>query len=170
MKKLLIPLIMALIGVGGGVGAGMFLAPAPHEDAEAETCVTPMTEDGHDMAAVPEAETTPEGQPTREYARLNNQFVVPVVENGKVAALVVLSLSIEVVTGAQQDVFSAEPKLRDSFLQVLFEHANLGGFEGNFTSATNMRNLREALQDAATDALGSRVTDVLIIDIVRQDV
>lgn len=170
MKKLLIPLIMAVIGVGGGVGAGMFLAPAPHEEAAADACAPPTSEDGHDMAAAPDAEATPEDQPTREYARLNNQFVVPVVENGKVTALVVLSLSIEVVTGAQQDVFSAEPKLRDSFLQVLFEHANLGGFEGNFTSATNMRNLRKALQDAAIDALGSRVTDVLIIDIVRQDV
>jgi hypothetical protein len=169
MKKLLIPLVMALVGIGGGVGAGMFLAPAPHDEAAIETCVPPEVDDGHDVAAPPPEPGGTETA-TREYARLNNQFVVPVVKDGKVSALVVLSLSIEVVTGATDEVFKAEPKLRDSFLQVLFEHANLGGFDGNFTSAENMRTLRDALRRAATADMGSRITDVLIIDVVRQDV
>ena len=32
MKKLLLPLVLLLAGTGGGVGAGLFLAPPPAED------------------------------------------------------------------------------------------------------------------------------------------
>ena len=68
-----------------------------------------------------------------EYVKLNNQFVVPVVEDGRVAAMVVLSLSLEVEAGNTEAVYQREPKLRDAFLQVLFDHANVGGFCGSFT-------------------------------------
>lgn len=172
MKKILLPLILLIVGVGGGVGAGLFLFPPAHEDPELAECAPATTVHGEDETPI--AETPPPGgtedQPEREYARLNNQFVVPVVDGGKVSALVVLSLSIEVVVGAKEPVFQAEPKLRDVFLQVLFDHANLGGFDGAFTSSQNMRSLREALREAARSALGPQITDVLIIDIVRQDV
>lgn len=172
MKKILLPLILLLVGVGGGIGAGLFLFPPTHEDPALAECA-PAT-DVHGEEEHPVAEAPPPGgsedQPAREYARLNNQFVVPVVAGGKVSALVVLSLSIEVVTGSREIVFQTEPKLRDEFLQVLFDHANLGGFDGAFTSSQNMRSLREALREAAQSTLGSQVTDVLIIDIVRQDV
>lgn len=118
---------------------------------------------GNGHAAGPE-----DGQ--HEYVRLNNQFVVPVIEGTKVAALVVLSLSIEVGAGEQEKVFAREPKLRDAFLQALFDHANAGGFEGAFTRGEQMRDLRGSLLEAAVRILGAIASDVLIIDIVRQDV
>ena len=92
-----------------------------------------------------------------------------VVSDGRVEALVVMSLNIEVVVGGQSAIFSAEPKLRDGFLQVMFDHANIGGFSGNFTAGTNMRALRNELLRVAKEISGDIVTDVLIIDIVRQD-
>ncbi len=176
MKKLLLPLVMALIGIGGGVGAGLFLVPPPAEDLVAATCATEGGDADH--AADPPGETDHAARAddgahdaaTKEYVRMSNQFVVPVVEGGKVAALVVLSLSIEVTAGMQEAAFSAEPKLRDAFLQVLFDHANIGGFDGAFTSSTNMRALRQALRAAGQKALGPQVSDVLIVDIVRQDI
>ena len=64
-----------------------------------------------------------------EYVKLSNQFVVPVVKGKTVVSLVVLSLSLEVPEGQKDAVFRREPKLRDSFLQVLFDHANIGGFD-----------------------------------------
>ena len=105
----------------------------------------------------------------RAYARLNNQFVVPVVRDEKVQSLVVLSLSLEVAPGSEADVFAHEPKLRDLFLQVLFDHANTGGFDGAFTASTNMRVLRDALRRVAVEDVGLGIRDVLILDIVRQD-
>lgn len=164
MMKFLLPLLLAAIGVGGGVGAGLYLKPAPMADLmdDGNPCGDP------DVTAMQSAtQIALEEEP--EYAKLNNQFVIPVVEDGAVAALVVMSLNLEVRPGGRTAVFALEPKLRDGFLQVMFDHANIGGFSGNFTSGTNMRALRNELLRSARDVLGDTVTDVLIIDIVRQD-
>lgn len=166
MMKLILPLILLIVGVGGGVGAGLALMPAPEPEIAANPCgdgqgVDEMAED-HSMDPVPLDD--------REYAKMNNQFVVPVVMNDRVTALMVMSLSIEVETGGQEAVFSHEPRLRDAFLQVMFDHANIGGFNGAFTATANMRLLREALQDAADRVMRGHISDVLITDIVRQDV
>lgn len=173
MKKLLLPLILLVLGTGGGIAAGLFLVPPPEkEEMLAENpCGDTPDADRPEQAEAPEAEeegaAMTEG---REYARLNNQFVVPVVHNDKVSSLVVLSLSVEVEAGTKENVFSHEPRLRDLFLQVLFDHANMGGFDGAFTTSSNMRLLRDALRRTATRNVGGGITDVLIIDIVRQDV
>lgn len=168
MKKLILPLILLLLGIGGGVGAGLFLMPEPEEMVS-----DPCGETGHattEMATDEDHMAEPVALDAREYAKMNNQFVVPVVVNELVAALVVISLSIEVETGGQEAVFSHEPRLRDAFLQVMFDHANIGGFTGAFTSTSNMRLLREALKTAADEVMMGHITDVLIVDIVRQDV
>ncbi len=150
--KLILPLVLALIGIGAGVGAGLTLRPATEARSTDE------------MADAPD-ETA-----TSVFARLNNQFVVPVVVDGAVRSLVVLSLSLEVDEGAENDVYDREPRIRDAFLRVLFEHANLGGFEGPFTQTDLLEALRRNLLAAARDAVSSTVRDVLIIEIVRQDV
>lgn len=162
MLKKLLPIILALLGLGIGTGAGLALRPAP-EPMEA-------TDEAHAEAkteAHAEAEVPPELLP--DYVPLNNQFVIPVVEDGRVASLVILSLSLEVTQGSTEAVFAREPKLRDVFLQVLFDHANAGGFRGSFTDSTNLVQLREALLEVAIKVMGERVSDVLIMDIVRQD-
>ena len=168
MKKIILPVILLLLGLGGGVGAGLALMSDPETIIAANPCG-----DGHPPEEMADA-TVPMVEPvsldTREYARMNNQFVVPVVINDRVAALMVMSLSIEVETGGQEAVFSHEPRLRDAFLQVMFDHANIGGFNGTFTASSNMRILREALQDAADRVMRGHISDVLIVDIVRQDV
>jgi hypothetical protein len=186
MRKLL-PVLLALIGLGGGVGAGLFLAPDKEAVMVAATeCTCPPAdgatahaEDGHGEAGQGPPEPIPVlaqkdaeggGQDAQvDYVKLNNQFVVPVVKDGRVASLVVMSLSVEVALGGRDDVFTREPKLRDVFLQVLFEHANAGGFDGNFTSGLNMAALRSGLLASAQKVLGSGVSDVLIQDIARQD-
>ena len=82
----------------------------------------------------------------------------------------VLSLSLETVPGLTETVFAHEPKLRDLFLQVMFDHANMGGFQGAFTQSSNLETLRRALREVAQAQLGPDVTNVLIVDIVRQDI
>lgn len=158
MKAFLIPLVLLVLGTGAGAAAGFLLTPDTPDTVLAE-CPEPETKAEPSVA---------EPNPAREYAKLNNQFVVPVVADGRVAALVVLSLNLEVTTGSRTAIFAAEPKLRDRFLQVMFDHANIGGFTGNFTEGTNMRLLRDDLLQAAQE-ISDSVTDVLITDIVRQD-
>ncbi|MEM1430646.1 MAG: flagellar basal body-associated FliL family protein [Pseudomonadota bacterium] len=170
MAKLVLPLILALAGVGAGVGAGAYFKPAPEEekDARAEPALADK-----DMALDPQTEPTPDRDrpplEERDFVRINNQFVVPVLEDGRVTALVVLSISLETHVGMRQVVFAREPKLRDALLQVMFDHANAGGFSGNFTRADRIEILRRNLWEAARPVLGPDVYDVLITDIARQD-
>nr|WP_275982060.1 flagellar basal body-associated FliL family protein [Frigidibacter sp. ROC022] len=154
---MLLPLVLALAGLGAGLGAGIALKPAPQ------------------VAADPCGEPQPGTRPPEpvelehDYVKLNNQFIVPVLKEGRIESLVVLTLSLEVVKGGQEQIYAREPKLRDAFLRVLIDHANSGGFDGTFTSNGNMTHLREALNNAAQMVVKDVVTEVLIVDIVRQD-
>lgn len=165
MGKIL-PVLMALIGVGAGVGAGIMLKPAPDETTEIAT----DSDDGHAETSKEADAHGEDGGGTTEYVKMHNQFVIPVVEDGKVVALVVLSLSIEVIAGGKEATFQMEPKLRDAFNQVLFDHANAGGFMGVFTNSSNMVVLHDSLYEIARKTAGPVVVGVLIADIIRQDV
>lgn len=190
MKKLILPILLALVGLGAGAGAGHFLRPAPSAEAPAGSSAEGAAAAEHGAeskageakpgeakeAKAKEGEGAAGGghgaegeHPATEYVKLNNQFIVPVVENGKVQSLVILSLSLEVTFGESAKVYAQEPKLRDGFLQVLFDHANAGGFDGSFTSSNAMDVLRAALLESAQSAIGPLVSGVLITDIVRQD-
>ena len=150
MIRKLIPLILGLLGLGLGIGAGIFLRPPPDEHAVVE-------EEPIDPALAP------------EYVKLANQFIVPVMAGGKVGSVVIMSLSLEVANGSSAEVYNVEPKLRDALLQVMFDHANSGGFEGAYTDGANLLLLRKALLEAAKAVLKEKVSDILIIDIMRQD-
>lgn len=175
MGKLL-PVILAVLGLAIGAGAGFMLKPdAPAEDAAhgegGGKAADGHAADGH-AADGKAAEGDGHGDPAAtgtDFVKLNNQFVIPVVRDARVAALVVMSLSLEVTTGGNEMVYEREPKLRDVFLQVMFDHANAGGFDGAFTESGNMTVLRRALLEVARQVLADKVRDVLIVDIVRQD-
>lgn len=193
--KMLIPVILALIGLLGGLAAGHFLKPPPEEHAEAGA-------DGHGAAAehggdgghggddghggghgdghadmggedprdIPTPEDhDPEEAAKYEYVQLDKQFVVPIVDQARVQAMIIMSLSIETTAEQRDLVHRREPKLRDVFLQVLFRHATSGGFDGVFTGGQVMADLRAALRDAGQGVLGEAAHDVLVTDIVRQD-
>lgn len=159
----LIPILLAVIGLLAGGGAGYLLRPP----AEPLTEGAEPPQDG--AADADHGAPVTEGEVLHDYVKLNNQFVVPVVENGRVSAMVILSLSLEVDVGGTEQVYAREPKLRDALLQVMFDHANTGGFRGTFTDGANMVVLRNALREMARKVMGPMVTDVLIVDIVRQD-
>ena len=170
----LLPVLLALAGLGLGGGAGWYLRPAakPEQDhAATDTAEGDHAAPEEGAAAHPaEAESESEGEGAPEYVKLNNQFVIPVMQGGKVAAMVVLALSLEVSPGSTEAVYAREPKLRDQFLQVLFDHANTGGFAGSFTDASNLILLRKALLGAAKDVLGPElVREALISAIAHQD-
>lgn len=165
MIRKLLPLILALAGLAAGVGAGLALRPAAEADHET---ATPDTAPPEEAAAEHETASDDSGA-LPEYVKMNNQFVVPVLEGGEVASMVILSLNLEVASGSSEAIYSREPKLRDAFLQVLFDHANAGGFRGSFTDGANLVLLRHALLEKAQSVVGAVVLDVLISDIARQD-
>jgi len=172
MNKL-IPLILLLVGIGGGVGAGLALRP----DAAATGAEESISEGGdatHEADGGTETATDAANDASQdapgggEYIKLNNQFVVPIVERDKVTAMIVLSLSLELAPGQSEAAYLHEPKLRDAFLEVMFDHANMGGFDGVFTDTAKLDSLRRGLTDVATGILGPIVRTVLITEFARQ--
>ena len=165
MMKFILPLLLVVLGVGGGAAAGFLLKPPPIEVVDEDGTHDCLPSETAQVLKAVEAETPSE----LEYVKLNNQFVIPVLKSGRVAALVILSLSVEVSGDQDATVYEREPKLRDLFNEVLFFHANTGGFDGVFTDFSKMEMLRKGLSEAAHKALGGTHVGVLITDIVRQD-
>ena len=165
----ILPIEMVVLGSTLGTGAGYMLMPAAPSSSQ---------DDAAAAQAEPKQAVQAEQKPNEaqvdtssfEYVKLNNQFVVPVVADGHVVSLVVVSLSLEVDAAATEDVYAREPKLVDGFLRALFDHANVGGFEGNFTEAGKTELLRKALHFEAKAVLGASVHTVLITNLARQDV
>ncbi|RGP35514.1 flagellar basal body-associated protein FliL [Pseudotabrizicola alkalilacus] len=160
MMRKLLPLLLILLGAGAGVGAGFFLRPPPAAAVGDEHGADPAPQTANEAA---KSDQLP------EFVKLTNQFIVPVVEKNRIVSLVILSLSLEVKPGGTERVFAQEPKLRDGILQLLFDHANTGGFRGSFTDADNLVILRRGLKEVAQRVLGDMVKDVLITDMIRQD-
>ena len=167
MKKIL-PVLIIVIGLVAGGGVGLLLRPTPADPIECSG-----TNPDNDCATNDETSAHEKVAPDLEdvyYVKLSKQFVVPVVGDSKVVALVVMSLSIETTPLMSDVVFTREPKLRDALLEVMFLHANSGGFDGQFTGGEAMRDLRRSLLEAAVGVIGADVFNVLITDILRQDV
>jgi hypothetical protein len=183
MLRLVIPVVLALVGAGAGIGAGLYLRPKPEPEVHvefdpsapcgevpADGAAPGAANAGNAHAASDDGHDAEEGDSATEFVKLNNQFVVPVMEGDTIVSLVVLSLSLETPPGGGEVIYAREPKLRDSFLQVLFDHANAGGFSGAFTSGNRIQMLRQSLLTAAQMAIGRTAIDVLVTDIARQDV
>lgn len=172
--KTILPLLIAILGLVGGAAGGWFLKP----HGAGPACV-----DEHGVEQPPEAcaprvdeealseptEEPPDAESASQFLEMERQFIVPLIEEGEVTSLVVMTLSLEVAPGHLEDVETRKPKLRDSLLRALFEHAYAGGFNGDFTAEYVMRDLRRALLKAARLTAGKHVRDVLIADVIRQD-
>lgn len=164
MNKL-IPFLFVILGAAVGIGAGITFSPEPEPEPDCieETCEGAKGKDAsHDDKG-----TSSEAM---EYVKLNNQFVVPVIADRLVQSLIVVSLSIEIEKRHSETVYAVEPKLRDQFLQVLFDFAHIGGFDGSFANSSNLDRLKRDLTLTAQEILGAEANGVLITDIVRQDV
>jgi len=172
MGKIL-PVLLAVIGLGAGLGAGIALRPPLQEVVELNPCGEPGGGAEH-ADSMAHSSSGPGEEDAKhsdsEFVKMNNQFVVPVVSHDEVVALVVMSLSLEMEAGGREAFYQREPKLRDAFLQILFDHSNVGGFGGVFTDGSKLDNLRNALLETAIKTMGSAVRDVLVTDILRQDI
>ncbi|MCL6286029.1 flagellar basal body-associated FliL family protein, partial [Ruegeria sp. 2012CJ41-6] len=162
MRKLLL-FILPPVGIALGVFAGTALTGGEKE---------PMVESEQDAPKKKKKPKSKDGTKSggHEFLKMSKQFVVPLLDGEHLAGLANLALSLEVEPGTSEPFYAREPKLRDAFLQVLFDHANTGGFDGAFTMSGKLDPLRQALLDAAQYELGDdAVHAVLIVDIARQD-
>lgn len=175
----LLPAIVALAGLGTGVGAGIALRSPPAEPiagiAAAPCGIAADAADAYETPADEHAEaaapaTDGHGGAATEFVEIDDQFIVPVIENERVAAMVILSLTLEVADGQADGTHARLPKLRDRFLRAMLDHANVGGFSGTFTADGSVEQLRRNLVEVGRRELGDVLSDVLILDMNRQAV
>lgn len=161
----LVSMIVVAAGLAGGIATGLWLRPppVPCEMTSDPDCAEEAKKKDAAAQERRHADTPP------EFVELNRQFVVPLLREGRVAALVITSLAAEVDAGMSEAVHTLEPKLRDAFLQVLFVHAHSGGFDGDFTAQRSLEDLKARLMEQAEGIVGPGLRNVLVTEIVRQD-
>ena len=149
MAKIL-PILLMLLGLPGAWGAGFCCAPRPPR-SRAKSLRPPPIE-----------------APVTDLYELEGQFLVPLSRMGASAPSWSSNWRWRLTMPPALTVADKEPLLRDRMLQILFDHANIGGFEGMFTANNNMALLRKSLLEAATQVMGDDVVfEVLITNILR---
>lgn len=165
MIKKLLPVLLTVVGVAGGLGAGYFLRPAPEPVEVSETDKQAPS----DVVETEMPHIAAEATGDLDYLELEDQFVIPVVEDGRMTSLVLITLALETKPEAQEMIVSNMPRLRGALLQVMFDYANIGGFDGPFTNSSRLDRLRRNFFEVTQSVFGDDVTDVLILEITRQD-
>lgn len=149
----LIPLILLLAGLGAGIGAGLYLRPVPEPEAAEDEIEPPELPSGETLVSY----------------EFTNQFMVPLVAEGRIVGMIVMRLALELPESQLAQVEGNAARLRDGLLQVMFDHAGSGGFDGVFTDHVKLGPLRRALLESARMIVGQQaVTRVLITDILRK--
>lgn len=150
LRKLLVLILPLLAFAAGSIGGEMLR--------------------GDTAEPAPEAVPDPASAPREDVAwmRFGNQFFVPVIRNGDLRSLMILTLSIETNRPSLANLQMQEHKLRDALLRRLLIQANTGRFDGNFTTETYLTELRADLLAAARGASDEVIHEVLIEDITRQ--
>lgn len=148
MAKVL-ALILVILFLAGGAGAGYVLRPVEEPVEEAEDVV-------------------PIRDPIDAVATFRDGFVVPILRDGKVWSHVVLRLGVASDQTDQETILLREPVLRDGLNQSLFLHGSLGGFDGDFTNPVAMERLRTRLDGMISARLDDETARILIVSMSRQ--
>lgn len=174
MKKILL-ILLPILGLVGGAGAGYVMhVPNEHQATQDEHIQEFETGQAETQSQLHKEDHVKEtshkySDVLSEYVEMGNQFIIPIIKGGNVGSLVIIALSIEVIEGEAALVSTHEPKIRDEFLQFLFDYANVGGFDDAYTQSSNLEKMRDDLIGIARNILGDIVVNVLITDILRQD-
>lgn len=189
MAKLL-PIIIIVVGVLAGAGIGFVMKPAEEtehaDDASADDHGEAEKDDGHGekkkddhgkKADKKKKKKDSHGgghggksdDPSAEYLEFRRQFIVPVVRENGVKAMMVLDLSLEMETGTASSAYSYEPKLRAALLETLFALSHTGLFSGEITAPEVTEVMEERLIVTARSVVGDKARHVLILGVVRQD-
>lgn len=174
MKKILL-ILLPLITFLGGSFAGGFMTSETKPDAHAkddmghdeQTENEAASEDGH-TASHSDDHGQDSGKDTLSWYRFPSQFFIPLIRQGEVADIMVVTATIEMPKSAEEDIYRQEHRLRDAVLRQMLIHANSGGFDGNFTSEAHLNALRRELLAAAQQVAGKNIKAILIEDIVKQ--
>lgn len=182
--KMLLPILLAVIGiaVGGAVGYAFKPAPEPTEEHAADSAEHGEKDDhgaekghgddkhkGHgDAKGGALGEKLSEATDSA-YVALSRKLIVPFTrENGK-KAFVAIDITLEMAPEDSGRATEHEPKILDAFLRTLVSFAATGAFDDHAAASHTLRELNSELLKAARAVLGESVREVLISNLLTQD-
>lgn len=169
MLRKIMTILLPLIAFAGGLAGGELLRPGRTAAVLPDQTSTSTSEDGSGPEPQQSAHDPAETAGPRAWFSFPGQFFVPMMRNGDMGAMMILTLSLETREADLEALKQQEHRLRDALLRALMITANTGGFDGNFTTEARLQPLRETLLKAARQAAGDMVSAVLIEAIARQE-
>lgn len=153
--KLLLPIILAVVGVVGGAAIGFVMKPEP---------VVEETEAGgaEENAEAGAGERGPQSAGDSEYFDLASRVVAPFRRADGRSAFVTVEVTLEMAPGSVEAARTHEPKLVAAFLRVLVHFAATGAFDDHAHSAHTLDELTDELYKAADAILGEDVRATLV--------
>ena len=103
------------------------------------------------------------------YFRFSREFVVPVLEDDRVASLVILNINLEVDSSISASLFSQEPKLRDNIMSTLIALSGDGDTFRNITQVESYESVRSMVLMNLKSVVPNGIENVLIVDMAKQD-
>jgi hypothetical protein len=173
MKALLFPIILAIFAAGGvlaadkvrGDSSPAVITEGEHE-AGADSHGKSADADSHGKSDKKGGESSVS---QTDFINFKRQFVVPVLKDDAVNALILINLALEVPSSERDNMFRLEPRFRDAFIRELLQLSDDGYFDQELTSSDTYEILRETLTRAANDISDDGVNKVLILDLSRQE-
>lgn len=163
MLRILVPVILAVVGLVGGGVVGATLKPKPEMVDEDPT----MEED---LVTIDEIYATGSAAaPDSEYVELSRKLIVPITRGDGRQAYLAIDLHLEMNPGGATLAGTHEPKIRDGFLRTLVAFSATGAFDDHVHANAVLDELGRELLKTARGVLGDEVRNVLIGDLIVQD-
>jgi hypothetical protein len=121
------------------------------------------------MAPAQDASASRLASADHAFVDMERKFVVPLVRGSRVRSLVVVDLRLEVRSSAETRAQELKPRIRDLFLDTLYEMAVAGAFDGDLYSNNVQGEMRARLLEDARRVLQDDATAILIGELLRQD-
>lgn len=183
--KNIITAIIVVVGAAGGSFAGGFLksSGSSTEPAKAETATE--KDDGHgekkddhgkkkddhgDSHGGKKGKKDAKSSGDTSYFDFSREFVIPILDDGQVSALVIININLEVDSSLSGKLFRMEPKLRDNIMTSLIGLTNDKRVFSDLTSVRNYETIRSVVLSNLRDEISSDIMNVLIVDIAKQDI
>lgn len=103
------------------------------------------------------------------YFKFSREFVVPIMSEGSVRALVILHIQLEVDSEISSSLFSMEPKLRDNIMSTLIGISHDGKLFDNLTDPESYESIRALILENLQKVKSEGIDNILIVDLARQD-
>ncbi len=160
--KFLAPVLLAILGIVGGVVIGAVMKPATETPDAGADGDAPESAEFSDKDPIESASDS-------EYTPLEKKILAPFTRKDGRSAFVAVEITLEMAPGRGEWARGHEPKLAAAFLVVVTAFAAGGAFDDHQHAPHTLKELNAELLKAARKVLGAPVRKVLIANLLTSD-